>query len=150
MFLTRESAATEPAWGITELLQADTSGHCPTPGYRCVPRTVQHTLPWAIWPSRDAWMPICRCSVVKAMLDLQHLGWVSGCWTFKGDDSWKQLERFSRRSIACCRLLDASRNCYVWAYSRRYCKCLWLAACPCCGGDPIRRSPNEVFVTCFP
>lgn len=40
-----ESAEQNLPGNITERLQADTSEYCPTPGYQCVPKTVQHTLP---------------------------------------------------------------------------------------------------------
>lgn len=99
------------------------------------PRLSSTLCPGLSGPLETPGCPSAGAQWSKPQLDLQHQGWVSGCWTFKGNDSWKQLERFSRRSTACCWLLDPSRNCYVWAHSRRFCKCLWLAACPCCGGD---------------
>lgn len=53
---SRERAVTKPAWGHH---RAVASRHL-----RTLPNT--WLLPWALWPSKDVWISICRCSVVKA------------------------------------------------------------------------------------
>lgn len=139
------------------MLQADTSGHCPTPGYRCVPKTVQHILPWAIWPSRDAWMPICRCLVVKATARSSASGLGQWLLDFQRGQQLVTAREIHIKVHSLLRLLDPSRNCYAWAHSCRFCKCLWLAACPCCGGDLLDahlmrcyKLPMTSFISTFP
>lgn len=94
-----------------QAVASDASGHRLTPGYRYVPKTAQHTLPWAIWPSSDAWIPICRCSVAKATVRPTAAG--LGKWLL-GIRRGRRLGHGSLcGSTACCWLLGPCSNCYV-------------------------------------